>query len=143
MKPIHIVLVALLSSSQSAAWSADEISEKMAKASQLIDKGKAKPAVPVLREVLRANPQNAEAHMQLGAALAALAENDKYEEAIAEEEQAIKLDPKSSGAHRILGMIYANQKKYDQSIPLLKQACELKPTGFAAHRDLGTACLSA
>lgn len=126
-----------------AGWSADDAKEKLAKATQLIDKGKAKPAAVILREVIRANPNIAEAHMQLGAALASTAENDKYDEAIAEEQTAIKLDPKSSSAHRILGMIYANQKKFDQSIPLLKEACALKPTGFAAHKDLGTAYLSA
>ncbi len=141
-KQTFLVLVALSMVSAPAGWSADDAKDKLAKANQLIEKGKAKPAAVLLREVIRSNPNIAEAHMQLGAALAATAENDKYDEAIAEEQLAIKLDPKSSGSHRILGMIYANQKKFDQSIPLLKEACALKPTGFAAHRDLGTAYLS-
>lgn len=141
-KKILFVMAALSLVSTLPVCSADESRDKLAKATELIDKHKPKAAVALLREIIRSNPNMADAHVQLGAALAGIAEDDKYDEAIAEEQRAIKLDPKSSSAHRILGMIYANQKKYDQSIPLLKTACELKPTGFAAHRDLGTAYLS-
>lgn len=133
----------LVFASTLSAWSAEDNSQQLSRAKQLIDSGKAKPAAAILRELIRSNPKSAEAHMQLGAALAAMAENDKYDDAIAQEEQAIKIDPKSSSAHRILGMIYANQQKFDQSIASLKEACRLQPSSFAAQRDLGKAFLSA
>lgn len=129
-----------------AALPADPVQEmdkKLERARQLIDGGKPAAARVILREVIRTNPRSAEAHMQLGAALASLAENDKYDEAIAEEQKAIELDSKSSGARRILGMIYANQKKYDQAIALLKESCALNPSSFAAQRDLGSTYSSA
>lgn len=120
-----------------------DVDKKLAEARALIDKGRAKPAATILRAVTRSQPKNAEAHMQLGAALAAMVENDKYDEAIQEEQLAIKLDPSSSGAHRILGMIYANQGKHDEAISNLTQACKLNPNSFAARRDLGTALMAA
>ncbi len=121
----------------------EELDKKLERAKQLIDSGKPAPAKLILREVIRINPRSAEAHMQLGAALASLAENDKYDEAIGEEKKAIELDPKSSGARRILGMIFANQKKYDEAISLLKESCALNPSSFAAQRDLAATYSSA
>ncbi len=121
----------------------EDSQQKLARAKNMIDKGKAKPAATLLREIIRSNPNNAEAHMQLGAALAALADDDNYDKAIAEEELAIKLDPKSYHAHRILGMIYANQRKTEQSISSLKEACRLNPSSFASFRDLSKAYISA
>ncbi len=125
------------------AQSAEDLNNQLAKANTLLDAGKAKPAAQQLRQIVRLNPNNAEAHMLLGAALASLAEDNKYNEAIAQEELAIKLDPESSGARRILGMIYANQQKFDQSLLLLTEAIKLKPSSFAIQRDLGAALMSA
>jgi tetratricopeptide (TPR) repeat protein len=125
------------------AYSTEDNHKKLDRAKHLINCGKPAAARIILREVLRRDPGNADAHMQLGAALASTAENDKYDEAIAEEQKAIQLDPKSSGARRILGMIYANQRQYDKAIALLQQSCDLSPTSFAPQRDLGSAYLSA
>jgi tetratricopeptide (TPR) repeat protein len=81
--------------------------------------------------------------MQLGAALATLAQKDDYDTAILEEKQALKLDPKSFGARIILGHIYANVNKPNEAISILKEACDLKPQSYGAQRDLGIACLTA
>lgn len=138
---IMAIVLALLAAQPS--YSSDDIQQKLDRAKKLIDAGKPQPAKLLLRELIRQSPRNAEAHMQLGAALASLAQNDQYDEAIAEEKKAIDLDAKSFGARRILGMIYANQRKYDESIALLRESAELNPSSFAVHRDLGSACLSA
>ncbi|MBX9685210.1 MAG: tetratricopeptide repeat protein [Candidatus Obscuribacterales bacterium] len=138
-----LIATCILTLLNQASYSADDSAKKLEQAGKLIDSGKAKPASVLLRQVIRSNPNSAEAHLQLGAALAALVEDDKYDEAISEEELAIKLDPKSSSARRILGMIYANQKKFDEAISMLNEACKLKPSSFAAHRDLATTYLAA
>lgn len=133
----------LLACAQAAGRSADDPGQKLARADELLNKGKAKPAAAILRELIRSYPDNAQAHMQLGAALASLVDNDDYDKAIAEEQQALKLDPKSFGARKILGHIYANLNKSQESITILKEACEIKPTSYGAQRDLGTAYLAA
>lgn len=136
-----VLLIALISIFINAeqSFASSEPDSKLAKAKALIDKGQPKAAVTILRPFIKNFPQNAEAHMLLGAALASLAENDNYDEALEQEKLAIKLDPKSSGAHRILGMIYANQRKIDPALDSLKEACKLNPTSFAAQRDLAAA----
>jgi tetratricopeptide (TPR) repeat protein len=122
---------------------ADDPVQKLARADELLNKGKARAAAALLRELIRSNPDNAQAHMELGAALATLVDNDNYDAAIVEEQHALKLDPKSYGARKILGHIYANLKKSQEAITMLKEACEIKPESYGAQRDLGTAYLAA
>ncbi len=138
---IFLGLIALLP--WQSACALDDFDKKLERAMHLIDSGKPQAAKPLLRQLIRKNPRSADAHMQLGAALASLVERDQYDEAIAEEIKAIQLDPKSFGARRILGMIYSNQRKYDEAIALLRESSELNPSSFAVHRDLGSAYLAA
>lgn len=137
------LLIFSLSVTGIVAQAAEDLAGKIARADDLLNKGKARPAAVLLREVIRSNPDNAQAHMELGAALAQLADNDKYDAAIAEEKLALKLDPGSYGARKILGHIYANLHKTQDAIITLKEACDIKPASFSARRDLGTAYLAA
>lgn len=116
---------------------------QLSKADDLLNHGKPKAAASILRQLIKAEPKNAEAHMELGAALAAQVDDNKYDEAIAEEETALKLDPKSYGARRILGHIYSNLKKNDEALKLLKEAQEIKPDSFAVNKDLAIAYVAA
>jgi len=134
--------VSLCLSTNQAALGVDELTAKLIKADQVMKSGKAKLAVVMLRDLVRSNPDSAQAHMQLGAALATAAEKDDYDTAVLEEKQALKIDSKCFGARIILGHIYANQNKTSESIAILKEACEMRPTSFGAHRDLGIACLT-
>lgn len=136
------VAVTLSFAAMQGAIAAEDPSKQLAKADALMQSGKAQAAADLLREIIRSNPDNSQAHMQLGASLAALAEKDDYDTAILEEKQALKLDPKSFGARIILGHIYANQNKSNESINILKEAVELKPTSYGAHRDLGIAYMA-
>ena len=136
------VFAASLAFVPAPSFADDSESVKLKKAEELLTKGKIKPATVLLREIIRSNPNSAEAHAHLGAALAADAEKDNYDPAIAEEQLALKLDPKSFAAKKTLGKIYANQRKFAESIAVLKEACALKPDSFGAQRDLGTAYLA-
>lgn len=131
-------------SGATASYCADDAAAKLAKADELMKQKKVKQAVDLLREVVSANPNNAQAHMQLGAGLASMADKkEDYEPAVKEENEALRLDPKLFGARIILGHIYANQEKSAESIKILKEACEMRPQSYGAHRDLGIACLAA
>lgn len=124
-------------------FAADDISQKLSKADDLLNKGKPKDAAAILRVLIAGHPDNAAAHMELGAALASLAENNNYDAAIAEEQTALKLDPKSYGARKILGKIYANLNKSQESVKMLEEAAALMPTSYATQRDLGKAQMAA
>lgn len=142
---LGLSLILAISGFAPAAQAADP-SEQLKKADLILQEGNPKASVEILREVIRTNPDSAQAHMQLGMALAALdsqAEKADYETAILEEKQALKLDPKSFGARIMLGHIYANLNKGPEAIAIIKEAIEIKPTSYGAHRDLGIAYLVA
>ena len=122
---------------------AGDPAQDIAKADTLLNNGKPKQAAGILRGVISSHPDNAAAHMELGAALASMADNNEYDAAIAEEETALKLDPKSYGARKILGQIYANQNKMQESLKILEEACTYNPNSYGAHRDLGKAQMAA
>jgi protein O-GlcNAc transferase len=136
------VALSLLLCGAASALAAGESDAQLAKADEMMKQKKPKQAVELLRQIISSNPDNAHAHMQLGAALASLAEKEQYDPAIKEEKEALRLDPKSFGARIILGHIYANLNKSAESIAILKEACEMRPGSYGAHRDLGIACLA-
>jgi tetratricopeptide (TPR) repeat protein len=136
---LSVSLLALQGAAKASG--ADEEAQKLAKADELLIKGKPKPAAALLREVIRSNPNSAQAHTELGKALAGI-DDTNYQQAIAEETEALRLDPKSYGARRVLGKIYANQHKLPEALKLLEEARDLKPTSYSAQSDLGTAYLA-
>jgi len=121
----------------------DDVGQKLAKAAELLNRGKAGAAASILHGVIVGHPSDSQAHMELGAALACLADNDDYDSAIAEEKKALELDPNSYYARKILGHIYTNLHKSEESIAILKEACAINPRSYAAHRDLGIALMTA
>ncbi len=135
------VLISLLQFSAVPAYA--EFSQKLSKATELLNNGRPKSAVGILKSVVASQPDNAQAHMILGAALASLVDNDDYDAAIQEEQLALKLDPDSYGARRILGQIYTNQKKTEEAVTILREASAINPESYAAHRNLGIALTSA
>lgn len=123
--------------------SADEAFDaQLKRAEELINKGKHHAAEISLKEILKTHPNDASAHAQLGAALAGQVDDDKYDAAIEQELTALKLDPKSWSARKILGMIYANQKKQAEAIKLFNEAAAIKPDSFSIQKDLGIAYAS-
>lgn len=125
------------------AEAGDTLNQKIAKADELLNKGKAKSAASILRGIVASHPDNALAHMELGAALASLVDDDNYDAAIEEEKLTLKLAPGSYGARKILGHIYTNLHKPDEAISTLEEACTIKPSSYAARRDLAVAQMTA
>ena len=65
----------------------------------------------------------------------------RLEEAIAEEKQAVELDPLSLVNNRTLGVAFYVSRQYDQAIEQQKKTLELDPNFFLAHDTLGMAYL--
>lgn len=64
-----------------------------------------------------------------------------YDEAIAEFEDAIVLNPKNSIVYNNLGKAYLGVKKYDEAIGVLEEAISLSPRFADFHNNLGLAYL--
>lgn len=67
---------------------------------------------------------------------AAYTKAGQYEEAIADCQEAIKIDPAYAKAYGRLGAAYAGQKKNKQAIEAYKQALELDPSNAATKSSL-------
>ncbi|MBV9770997.1 MAG: tetratricopeptide repeat protein [Bryobacterales bacterium] len=60
-----------------------------------------------------------------------------YEQAEAEYQRAIELDPANGDAYRRLGQVYENNNRLDEALTVFKKAVELEPRNFKAYQDLG------
>ena len=85
-------------------------------------------------EALRLNPNLAEAHNNLGVALA---KQGKMDQAEAHYAEALRLNPDYAEAHNNLGMALAAQGKMDQAEAQYVEALRLNPDYAEAHNNLG------
>jgi tetratricopeptide (TPR) repeat protein len=88
------------------------------------DQGKLADAAGHLREVVKNEPNNAEAHLDLGRVLY---EKGDWPEAISETEKAIAVDPKQVDALYNLGAIYANAGNTERARSYWKTAMDTAP----------------
>ena len=88
----------------------------------------------VFEEAVRAKPDDAEAHYNLGMAYLKLWRNGA---AIKEYKQAIRIKPDFVEAYCNLGMAYWRIERYDEAIAALKQAINIRPNYAEAHYNLG------
>jgi TonB family protein len=89
-----------------------------------------------LREVVQANPDSVEAHVNLGAQLIT---EGIYPEALTTLERAVSLRPNSAAVQYDLGLAQLKEKKYEEAITSNKKALELKPEWADAYNNLGLA----
>ena len=89
-----------------------------------------------LREVVQANPNSVEAHVNLGAQLIT---EGIYPEALTILERAVSLRPNSAAVQYDLGLAQLKEKKYEEAVTSNKKALELKPEWADAYNNLGLA----
>ena len=86
------------------------------------------------QEAIRLEPDDAEAHYNLGATYGGLG---RYQEAIAAYEEAIHLKPEYAEAQYNLGVAYSELGRYEEAIAAYEEAVRLKPDYAEAHYGLG------
>jgi tetratricopeptide (TPR) repeat protein/TolB-like protein len=60
-----------------------------------------------------------------------------YEQAEAEYQRAIELDPSNGDAYRRLGQVYERSNRMDQALAAFEKAVEVDPNYFKVYQDLG------
>jgi superkiller protein 3 len=90
----------------------------------------------IFRQVIREQPNNANAHKNLGVALS---DQGKLEEAIAAYRRALELDPDYAYAHKNLGVALSDQGKLEEAIAAFRRALQFDPDNATAHNNLGFA----
>ena len=98
--------------------------------------GRLAEAETCYRQVLTANPDQAEVHSNLGAVLKA---QGKFDEAVAAYRQAIGIKPDYVRAHFNLGNVLKDQGKLDEAVTAYRKAIDVKPDYVRAHFNLGNA----
>jgi eukaryotic-like serine/threonine-protein kinase len=61
-----------------------------------------------------------------------------YEQAEAEYQRAIELEPSNGDAYRRLGQVYERNNRLDQALAAYQKAIELDPNNFKTYQDLGS-----
>jgi len=93
-------------------------------------------AVTALRGAIRARPDRASAHRDLGHAFH---KSGQLDDAIAAYREVIRLEPESAIGHCNLGAALIDKHLLDEGIPELRQAIRLMPDYALAHSNLGAA----
>lgn len=104
------------------------------RANQWLQGGAPDQAITLLRQVLRKDPENADAHLLLGTALALVPEKSQ---ALQELQRAAQLRPQSALAFYTLGTAFARFAEMEQARRALERALALNPQFADAHVRLG------
>jgi Flp pilus assembly protein TadD len=100
----------------------------------LNQKGQTDEAISQLREVLRLDPDRAEAHYNLGIVLLNQGQTD---EAAGQLQETIRLKPDDAEAHGNLGVALAKQGRTDEAIREYQEAIRIEPDNASTHSNLG------
>ena len=91
------------------------------------------------RKALQIKPDSAEAHQNLGIALA---NRGQLDEAIAHFRKAVEAQPDDADAHYNLGTALANRGQLDEAIAHFQKTVEARPDYADAYHNLGIAWAS-
>ncbi|MBL8392204.1 MAG: tetratricopeptide repeat protein [Candidatus Accumulibacter sp.] len=86
------------------------------------------------QDVLRGQPERADAWHLLGAAAS---ERGQLDTAIKQIERAIELAPKAANFHNSLGAVYQKQQRFAKAEAAFRRAAEVEPQLAQAHYNLG------
>lgn len=99
-----------------------------------LNTGRVDEGIALLRTSINLNPNNPEAHLNLGVALQ---QHRTFEAAIACYHEALKLNPAYPEPYNNLGNVYADQGKLDKAAESYSMAVSLRPEFVEAHYNLG------
>jgi tetratricopeptide (TPR) repeat protein len=86
------------------------------------------------REAIAIDPEHAEAHLELGLALADMG---RAQDGLRELEVAVRLAPEDAGARHELAALLMDEGDFRTAIGHLREAARLQPETFEVHLDLG------
>jgi tetratricopeptide (TPR) repeat protein len=122
-------------------------SSAMAETWRLVPKGKTaasngqlQEAIAQLEAALRLNPDHADAHTYLGAALWQAGRGD---DALQHLQRAITLQPRAIKARNTLAGVRRRQRRWDEALAGYRESLAIRPDDIATLNQLGLTCLEA
>lgn len=102
--------------------------------------GRMQAAITHLEAALRLNPDHADAHAHLGAALW---QSGRSAEAVQHLQQAIARQPLAIRARNTLAGVHRQQRRWDEAIAGYRESLAIRPDDIATLNQLGLTCLEA
>ena len=99
----------------------------------MIQQGAVNEAVSLLSEIVRANPNDAEAHLLLGSALSLVPRRQESIQALL---RSLELDPDNAELHTSAGMALARLGEQDAAMRVFERAVSLDPAQAQAHLNI-------
>ena len=99
-------------------------------------KGQCDEAMTHFRKALRVSPNYADAHYNMGVALAT---KGRIDDAMTHYRKALEIDANHAETHNDMGVAIANSGRVDEAMIHFRKALEIKPRLFQAHGNLGVA----
>ena len=87
-------------------------------------------------DCVKKSPNKDRPHAGLGSAYT---DQGRYQEAIAQLTEALRINPHYAEAHYNLGSVYAHQRRYQEAITQFSEALRINPDYAEAHYNLGIA----
>jgi tetratricopeptide (TPR) repeat protein len=118
----------------SGAWAAAaDVKDYLLSGSKFVQDKKIDEAIREFENAISADPNNAEAHLLLGLALA----NKKdFDRAIDHTLRSVAISP-SYSAYNNLGLLYANKGQFQNGIDAYENALKINPKSYVAWHQLG------
>jgi hypothetical protein len=110
------------------------IARTLAQAKALYRAGQLHDAEQLYRQVLAAEPGNAEAHHNLGGVLTLL---DRSDEAAACYRRTLELEPGNAAAYHNLGVVLVREGRLEEALPYQRRAVALRGDSAEIHCALG------
>lgn len=88
-----------------------------------------------LRQAELRNPDLADVHLVAGLLKTNVG---LYEQAVADFQRVIELQPNNADAYRRLGMVYSNTNQLEEAVAAFRRAIAVQPQNFRNYRELGT-----
>ena len=99
----------------------------------LLAVGQPDAAIREFRTAIALNPENADAHFNLGVILGP---RNQLDDAIAHLQRAVEINPLNADAHHNLAVAYGLQRRIDEGIAAAQAAVRLKPESAPARQQL-------
>ena len=97
----------------------------------LLAVGQPDAAIREFRTAIALNPENADAHFNLGVILGP---RNQLDDAIAHLQRAVEINPLNADAHHNLAVAYGLQRRIDEGIAAAQAAVRLKPESTAREQ---------
>ncbi len=99
--------------------------ETLERAKKMADQGKVELALSLMREAIKLFSEYFEAHLELGNELL---QTGQFDEAIAELDQARKINPNDDRTYQSFGLVLMQQQKYSIAVGVFAEASRLNPS---------------